>query len=324
MSNKLQEILRKNTIMVIDGSMSTALERLGADLNHSLWTCKVLAEQPDLIRQVHTEYFRAGADCGITASYQATIPGLMENGYSESEAEEILRRSVRLFCEARQTWWDEEGKAAGRSWPLCLAAIGPYGAYLADGSEYRGNYAISDEELREFHRRRMEILWEEEPDLLLIETIPSYREALICADLAESLGADYWISFSCKDGTHINDGTLIADCAKAICANGSSHPHLRMLGVNCTDPRHIVSLIEELKAGTDLPVAVYPNSGDVYDPNTKAWTKVGGGMAFGAWASMYMKAGATAVGGCCTTVGEHIRQVAAAREAYLRKEQCSE
>ena len=315
MNDKLQSIFDHNGIMVIDGSMSTALERLGANLNHSLWTCKVLAEQPDLIRRVHADYFRAGADCGITASYQATIPGLMENGYTESEAEEIIRRSVRLLCEARQEWWDEEGKAAGREWPLCLAGIGPYGAYLADGSEYRGNYAITDEELREFHRRRMEVMWEEKPDLFLIETIPSFREALICADLAESLGADYWISFSCKDGTHINDGTPIADCARALGA--AEHPHLQILGVNCTDPRYIVSLIEELKGNTDLPIAVYPNSGDVYDPKTKSWKKAGAGMAFGAFASMYMKAGATAVGGCCTTVDEHIRQVAAARAAFL-------
>ena len=321
MNEKLQNIFQKNRIMVIDGSMSTALEQMGADLNHALWTARVLAEQPELVRNVHMDYFRAGADCGITASYQATIPGLVKNGYTEEEAEEILRRSIRLFCEARQTWWENEGEAAGRAWPLCLAAIGPYGAYLADGSEYRGNYSITDEELWEFHRRRMEVLWGEGnsgADLLLIETIPSLREALICAELAESLGADYWISFSCKDGIHNNEGTRLSDCAKALCSGSVPHEHLQMLGVNCTDPRYVTSLIQELKSCTDLPIAVYPNSGDQYDPSTKTWKKAGAGMAFGAWASEYMKAGANAVGGCCTTTAEHIRQVAAARRAYLK------
>ena len=152
----LEETLEKTNIMVIDGSMSTALEALGCDLNDSLWTAKILAEQPDLVRQVHLGYFRAGADCGITASYQATIPGLTARGYSRQEAEDCIARSVELFREARESWWAQEGRDSGRARPLCLGAVGPYGAYLADGSEYRGNYGVSDDVLRDFHRRRMD------------------------------------------------------------------------------------------------------------------------------------------------------------------------
>ena len=317
MNEKLQNIFRQQTILVIDGSMSTALEQRGADLNDRLWTARVLAEKPDLIRQVHKAYFQAGADCGITASYQATIPGLIDAGYTEAQAEDILARSVRLFCEARAAWWAEEGQADRRPWPLCLAAVGPYGAYLADGSEYRGNYGISDEALRSFHRRRMEVLWEAGPDLLLIETVPSLREAMLCADLAEELGADYWISFSCRDQAHINEGDLIEECARKL---SIGHPRLQMLGVNCTDPRYITGLIHELRKGTDLPIAVYPNSGDRYDPTTKTWKRLGTEKAFGTFALSYMKAGATAVGGCCTTVEPHIRQIAEARRKFLNAE----
>ena len=319
MKGNLSTILGHEKIMVIDGSMSTALERLGANLNDELWTAKVLKEQPELVKQVHMDYFRAGADCGITASYQATIPGLMKKGLTEKESEEIIARSVKIFCEARDQWWAEEGKKAGREYPLCLASVGPYGAYLADGSEYRGRYSISDVELRDFHRRRMEVLRDAGADMFLIETIPAYREAVVCADLAEELGLDYWISFSCMSGTKINEGDPIRDCASGIV---SGHPHLRMIGVNCTDPGFIVSLISEIKAGleeagADLPIGVYPNSGDKYDPATKSWTKAGEGMAFGAYAYEYMKAGAAAVGGCCTTVAGHIRQVAEARKRFL-------
>ncbi len=134
----IENILAQNKIMIIDGSMSTALEKLGVNLNSKLWTAKCLEEAPDLVKQVHLDYFRAGADCGITCSYQATIPGLMQNGCTREQAEELIARSVTLFVEARDQWWKEEGEAAGRVWPLCLAGIGPYGAYLADGSEYRG------------------------------------------------------------------------------------------------------------------------------------------------------------------------------------------
>ena len=129
MRASLEEILQKEKIMVIDGSMSTALEVLGANLSNTLWTASVLRDQPELVRQVRYDYLKAGADCGITCSYQGTIPGLLKAGCSKEEAEELITRSVTLFKEARDQWWNEEGKDSGRPYPLCLAGIGPYGAY---------------------------------------------------------------------------------------------------------------------------------------------------------------------------------------------------
>jgi homocysteine S-methyltransferase len=302
--------------MVIDGSMSTALEKLGANLNSQLWTAKALAQTPELVKQVHLDYFKAGADCGITCSYQATIPGLMKTGYTEAEAKALIARSVSIFLEARNEWWEAEGKNTDRAYPLCLAGVGPYGAFLADGSEYRGKYGISRDKLREFHKERMELLWNAGADLLLIETQPSLEEALVEAKIAEEIGADYWISFSCKDGSHINEGDLIADCAKVLSAD---HPHLKMLGVNCTKPEYITELIGHLKESTSLPVAVYPNSGEEYDPLTKTWHGSADAKSFGDYALDYFRAGAAAVGGCCTTVDTHIRQVVTARTQYLKE-----
>ena len=317
--NVIREIIDKNGIMVIDGSMSTALENLGANLNSKLWTAKALEVSPELVKQVHLDYFKAGADCGITCSYQATIPSLMNAGCSRVEAERLIVRSVEIFIEARKEWWEEEGQKEGRAWPLCLAGIGPYGAFLADGSEYRGHYGVSDEVLDEFHRRRMEILHESGADILLIETQPSLHEALLAAGIAEDLGADYWISFSCRDGKHICEGDLIRDCAKAL---SEGHPHCRMIDVNCSKPEYIESLVRELKAGIgekDLPVGVYPNSGEEYDPVTKTWHGSGDGKDFGEYALAYMKAGADAVGGCCTTVQKHVLQVVEARRQFLEE-----
>lgn len=181
---------------------------------------------------------------------------------------------MRLLLEAREEWWAEEGQCLGRAWPLCLAGIGPYGAYLADGSEYRGNYGVSPAALREFHQRRMGLLWEAGADILLIETQPSLEEVLIEADLAEELRAEYWISFSCRDEAHINDGT---------------------------------------------PIAVYPNSGEEYDPVTKTWHGAPDASSFYEYALDYFRAGAAAVGGCCTTVESHIRQVAEARTRFQQE-----
>ena len=310
----IQTLLDQTGRIVIDGSMSTALEQLGADLNCSLWTARSLANTPELVRQVHLNYFRAGADCGITCSYQATIRGLTENGFTHEQAREIITRSVAVFRDARDEWWAAEGKPQGRAWPLCLAGVGPYGAYLADGSEYRGRYAISDEALYAFHKERAELLWQAGADLLLFETQPSLGEALIEARIAEEMGADYIVSFSCMDDLHTNEGQPVRECAETL---SKGHPHLRMIGVNCTRPEYIVSLIHELRRGCDLPIAVYPNSGETYDPETKTWHGSGLGRRFEDYALDYFRAGASAVGGCCTTIYAHVEQVVRARETYL-------
>lgn len=314
MQASLNEILARNHIMVIDGSMSTALEELGANLNNSLWTAQVLVNQPELVKHVHINYFRSGADCGITCSYQATILGLTKHGYTEKEAEEIITSSVKIFLDARSQWWETEGKISGRSYPLCLGSVGPYGAYLADGSEYTGNYNIDEKGLYDFHRRRIELLHDAGADILLFETQPSIREVLIEAGIAEELGVDYWVSFSCKDGEHINEGDKISECAEKL---SHEYPHLRMIGVNCTKPEYIVSLINELEKVTSLPIAVYPNSGEIYDPVSKTWTHSEDALNFGAYALSYMQAGAVAVGGCCTTTEKHISQVSEARKKFL-------
>lgn len=192
--------------------------------------------------------------------------------------------------------------------------VGPYGAYLADGSEYRGHYGVSREDLEKFHRRRAELLWQAGADVLLFETQPSLEEALVEASIAKDLGAAFWVSFSCRDGLHICEGTPIREAAAEV---ARQFPEVEALGVNCTKPEYLVSLIGELKTASDRPIFVYPNSGEEYDPVTKTWHGVGTDRKFGDYALEYMKAGAVAVGGCCTTVADHVRQVAAAREQFL-------
>lgn len=313
----LDTLLDNDDLFIIDGSMSTLLEQNGANLNNRLWTASILAESPEQVERVHYAYLEAGADCGITCSYQASIPGFTAAGYTGEQAEALIASSVQVFLNARDRWWAEQGERAGRKWPLCLGACGPYGAYLADGSEYRGHYGVSDEVLRAFHTPRARILWESGADILLFETQPSLYEVLIEAEIAESLGADYWVSLSCKDEEHTCEGDLVRECAAQLSVG---HPHLKMIGVNCTKPEYIESLILELRKGTDLPIGVYPNSGEEYDPVTKTWHGSAGSVSFGDYAFTYYRAGASAVGGCCTTVVHHIREVAAAKERYLAGE----
>ena len=170
-------LLEQYPALVVDGALATELERRGCDLRDPLWSAKALIETPDLIRQVHEDYFAAGADIAITARYQATIDGFMRRGLNREEGIDPLQRSVRLAREARDACWAEPAHRAGRPRPLVAASIGPYGAFLADGSEYRGDYGLSETQLIDFHRPRMAALLAAGPDLLACETIPCFSEA---------------------------------------------------------------------------------------------------------------------------------------------------
>ncbi len=303
----LNEILEKLKMMVLDGAMATELETMGCDLNDALWSAKVLAEAPELIRKVHLSYFEAGADCGTSASYQATIPGFLKKGYSVEQSEELIRRSMRQLISARDEWWKNGGENSGRIYPVVSGAVGPYGAYLADGSEYRGCYGINKEELKRFHFRRMELLLEAGSEIFAMETIPALEEAMALAELTEELDAQCFVSFSCKNGTDISEGTPIRDCARAL----NNFKCVKAVGINCTAPQFVKSLIEEVRKGTDKHVIVYPNSGEQYDPHTKTWHGDKSGKTYGQWAREWMESGADIIGGCCRTTPANIKEICA-------------
>ncbi|WP_445620155.1 homocysteine S-methyltransferase [Kushneria sp. Sum13] len=304
--------LLDHPLLIVDGALATELEARGCDLNDSLWSARVLAENPELIRQVHLDYFRAGADIAITSSYQATLEGYMARGMSEAEALELITRSVTLAVEARDDFWREAGHE-GRPKPLVAASVGPYGAYLADGSEYRGHYDIDEAGLVDFHRARMAALAAAGADVLACETLPSLIEAkALVTVLREFPDMSAWITFTAHDGEHISEGTPIAECARWL----NDQPQVAALGVNCTALEHIPSLLEQMSGATDKPLIVYPNSGETYDANSKTWQ--GGcdaahGAGFGEQAAQWYARGARLIGGCCRTTPEDVRAISAFR-----------
>jgi homocysteine S-methyltransferase len=303
-------ILDDQGIVVLDGGLATALEARGCDLVDELWSAKVLMEDPGLIREVHLDYLRAGADCIATASYQATLAGFRKRGLDEEAGKDLLRLSLQLALEARDRFWREAPNRKGRAEPLVAASIGPYGAYLADGSEYTGRYGISDSELYDFHRERWQILAAGEADLLACETVPSQREAETLLRLLSETGDHWaWISFSCRDARHLCDGGLLQEAARAC----DSEPRVSAVGINCTAPDLIAPLIEEARKGTDKPILVYPNSGEKYDAGSKSWSAVPSSVALEVAAESWVRLGASGVGGCCrvepTTIAEIRRRL---------------
>ncbi|SEO36839.1 homocysteine S-methyltransferase [Paenibacillus sp. OV219] len=307
--NPIEAILQQYQVLILDGAMATELESHGCDLNDSLWSAKVLMDNPQLIGQVHRDYFAAGADVAITASYQATVEGFRSRGLSQVEADALIRRSVRVAVEARDAFWSKPANREGRPKPLVAASVGPYGAFLADGSEYRGDYQLTEAELMDFHRERMRTLIEAGAELLACETIPCLLEAQAIVKLLETEfpGVYAWISFSAKDGLHISSGETIAACARWL----DAHEQVAAIGVNCTPPQHIRSLVSELGKHTAKPVLVYPNSGESYDPSDKTWHASGTIESYGCSAKGWHEAGARLIGGCCRTTPADIQAIAA-------------
>ena len=305
-ANPLLEIIENQGFVVLDGGLATALESSGHDLNDELWSAKVLVEAPEAIRRVHLEFLRAGADCIATSSYQASLVGFRKRGVSDDEATGLLRLSVELALEARDSFWDEPANRRGRVRPLVAASVGPYGAFLADGSEYVGHYAIDDGELEDFHRSRWRILADAGADLLACETIPSRREANILIELLRETADTWaWLSFSCGDGKHLSDGSSLEDVAK----DCEGEARIAALGINCTSPVFVASLIREMRRGTTKPVIVYPNRGERWNSKTKTWSTAGEVVDWRRAAAKWARLGALGVGGCCRVGPEDVAEV---------------
>ncbi|KAJ4820038.1 Homocysteine S-methyltransferase family protein [Rhynchospora pubera] len=246
----LEELIEKaGGCAVIDGGFATQLEALGADINDPLWSALCLISNPHLIKKVHMQYLEAGADVLITSSYQATIPGFLSKGLSIEEAEKLLQKSVKLAIEARDNFWThlQKNPKDGYNRALLAASIGSYGAYLADGSEYSGVYGpdIELDKLKDFHRRRLQVLASAEPDLLAFEAIPNKLEAQAIVELLneEKVNIPSWICFSSVDGKHTPSGHSFKECLEIL----NCCERVPAIGVNCTSPHFIDKLIHELR-----------------------------------------------------------------------------
>jgi homocysteine S-methyltransferase len=308
-SDPLAPFLSGDGVLVLDGGLATELEKAGFDLGHPLWSARLLETAPEAIASVHRLYLEAGADCITSASYQATLAGFEREGRSRQEADALLRRSVTLALEVRDRFWADERNRVGRLRPLVAASIGPYGAFLANGAEYTGEYDLDEAGLREFHRERLERLAASGADLLACETIPSASEArALGALLAESPGPPAWVSFSCRDGERLRDGTPLAECVRLL----DRIPRVLAVGVNCTAPADVESLLRTAVLSTRKPLVAYPNSGESYDAARKAWSGIAETERWGELGRLWRDAGARLVGGCCRTGSDEVRSLRAA------------
>ena len=280
-------------LKIMDGGLATELESRGHDLDNDLWSAKLLRDQPDEIVAAHQAFINAGAEVITSGSYQATLPGFRKVGMTSTEAEDLLRLSIRLAKQAR-----------GQSTTVQVAAsIGPYGAFLANGAEYTGKYDLDQQGLMEFHDQRWQILASENPDIMLCETVPSLTEATALAQLAvDANSIPVWVSFSCRDGNHISDGTEIRSVIREL----HSYEQIAAVGINCTPPKFLPELIQRIRLETDKPIVAYPNSGESFDANSRAWRGSQAIDDFATQAAVWRQLGARIIGGCCRVTPAHI------------------
>ncbi|BEL06573.1 homocysteine S-methyltransferase [Actinoplanes sichuanensis] len=287
--------------VVLDGGLATELAAAGHDLSDHLWSARLLHDQPEAIIAAHLAFLRAGAQVVITASYQATFEGLARAGFDDRAATTLLTRSVTLAREARQ-----RVETAGPLW--VAASVGPYGAMLADGSEYRGRYGLSVDELVRFHRRRMAVLAEAGADVLALETVPDVVEAEAMLRVVQESGTPAWLSYTI-DGDRTRAGQPLEEAFRL----AADVPEVIAVGVNCSDPGDVAHATAVAAEVTGKPVVAYPNSGEIWDATARTWTGEPG------WGPepvrTWIDAGARLVGGCCrvtpaqiTDLSTHLRR----------------
>ncbi|RZV39049.1 MAG: homocysteine S-methyltransferase [Chromatiales bacterium] len=297
-----QAALQRDVPLILDGGLATQLEAQGCDIGNALWSASLLQTAPEEIVAATRAYLEAGAECVATATYQASHEGYAALGLSAKEADDLMLLSVALAERARSEYL--RAHAECDFVPLVAASLGPYGAMLHDGSEYRGDYGVTAETLRGFHAPRLELLGDSGADVLALETIPSHLEAEVLAELLAGCAMPAWISFSCRDGAQLVDGTPIEDVA----AMFAEHPRVVAVGINCTPPQFAPELVRRVCAVVpDKAVMAYPNSGETYHAEDNSWSGTVTPGDCAAAARSWVEVGARIVGGCCRMGPEHIQ-----------------
>jgi len=278
----LSSALASRTV-ILDGGLGTLLEQRGHDLASELWSARMLIEQPQTIRDAHREFFEAGAEVGISASYQVSYEGLGAAGIDRAETDRLLALSVRLVADAR-----DDARASG--W--VAASVGPYGAMLADGSEYRGDYALSVAQLREWHAPRLRTLMDAGADALAIETIPCLAEVEAVLGEVQGSGVPAWLAVTAAMGA-LRSGESLAEAY----AMADDVDEIIAVGINCSDPLDVASAIAAARSVTTKPIVVYPNSGEQWDAKNRRWMGTPGFPS--SLVREWRDAGASLIGGCC-------------------------
>ena len=314
--NKIKKILSGYPFIILDGGFATELEKKGFNLNDRLWSAKIIADNPGAIKDVHLSYLNAGADCIITSSYQATIPGFLSAGYSQKDAVRLIGDSVRIASDAIKQFRDSACDMNCRPEPFIAASAGCYGAYLANGSEYRGDYHLDLNQYKSFHKERVDILAGAGADIIAFETFPSMEEAAAVAELMDEYSdLLYWIVFTVKDSVYTSHGDNFIECIRHL----QGRKNLIAAGVNCSPPQFISPILDTLDNVLKKNFTVYPNSGEHYYTDCSCWEDDPTASDYRRLAEEWYSKGALLIGGCCRTGPSDIAKIKSFRDELIEK-----
>ena len=283
-------------IKLLDGSLSYPLEKKGHNLNKKLWTGDALINDPNAIKKVHKDYLTAGVDFISTSTYQLSYKVLKEMGYNVNDIKDIFKRSVNLVEQAiEETNTTRKIKIVG--------SYGPYGAFLADGSEFTGKYNTSDEIIMDYHRENMNIIKELDIDIVLYETIPCLREIEILSKLVEEYKKEVWVSFTCNEDLEFRDGSSIIKGCRIL----SSKKNISTIGMNCFSPLLAKEALKKLKENSNKKILIYPNSGEIYNNKDKDW--YGKKFFDNSMVKKWLELSPDIIGGCCRVGSEDIKNM---------------
>ena len=283
-------------IKLLDGSLSYPLEKKGYNLNKKLWTGDALINKPNAIKKVHKDYLDAGADFISTSTYQMSYKVLKEMGYDINDIKGIFKRSVNLVEQAiAETNTKREIKIVG--------SYGPYGASLADGSEFTGKYNTSDKIIMDYHQENMNIIKDLDIDIILYETIPCLREIEILSKLVEEYEKEVWVSFTCNKDLEFRDGSSIIKACKIL----SSKKNISTIGMNCFSPLLAKEALKKLKENSSKKILIYPNSGEIYNNKDKDW--YGENFFDYSMIKKWLALSPDIIGGCCRVGPDEINNM---------------
>lgn len=316
------------TTVVLDGGFGTWLEQRGNDVTGALWSAQILLDNPAEVQAAHVDFYAAGAQVATTCSYEVTYDGLAALGYTPAQVDEVLLTSVRLAKQAREVADSTFGTVDAEHPRWVAASVGPYGAGPGAGTEYDGAYGVGVEELAKWHRRRLEVLDGAGADVLLCETIPSILEVTALCQELQACSTPAMLSINVQpqrsgddlEGTDA-EGTGSEGVARPVLADGSSLakvaevvrtcPQIKALGVNCCSAPLALAAVEELSSLIDLPLMVYPNSGETWDHEQRVWhAPTDKDLSIVDKVPAFLAHGVRYIGGCCRVRPAEIQQIA--------------
>lgn len=274
-------------IALLDGATGTELARRGFDVAVPGWSASALVHAPELVRTIHADYVAAGADMVTANTFRTHARNVARAGFRQS-AGELTTLAVELAREA-----------AGH------ALVAGSQAPLEDC--YSPQLIPPDAELRDEHRAHARNLADAGADLILIETMPTIREAAFASEAARDTGLPFLVSFVCnaEPAGRLLSSESLADAAKAVLP-------FKPAGVlvNCLAAAVVTPLLRVLRAAVPgTVIGAYANTGE--RPPGGEWiaTSATDPQAYARFAADWLEAGATLIGGCCGTTPDHIAEM---------------